>query len=159
PATLHDKLAGCPNFTSNKHPTRMIVLTLPAPLNLTDLKPDIKQYEVTDSPWTEPNTSKPLDPPTPPDWSPKTELDLDLAPGNETGAIVTTPDMVLVRIIVADTSVKIRDDGYAIAAGNDNGKNGQNLCSFTGGFGTTQATFLAYYRHGVAPTYGRYNVG
>ena len=107
------------------------------------------------SPWTSGNPpTAPYNKATP--WSPRTRLDLDLDLGPAGG---TKPEMVLIKIKVDDPTVKFRTDGFAIAAGDTNGRS--MFCQFSGGFGLHDATFAAtYYKpHPNQKTMGSYNIG
>ncbi|HEX4709528.1 hypothetical protein [Phenylobacterium sp.] len=154
-STGSDNLHTCQPFTAANHPTRMIQVELPGTFDPRNLQPVITQMDITAAPWTSGNPPPaPYNKATP--WSPKTRLDLDLDLGPAGG---TKPEMVLIKIIVDDPTVKFRTDGFAIAASDANGRS--MFCQFSGGFGLHDATFGAvYYKpHPNQKTMGSYNIG
>jgi hypothetical protein len=161
PSTDNHLLRTCPPFTATDHPTRIFVIKLTGRFDPRALHPIITESVVTEPPWT---TGNPKGPPLtqiPPAWTPKTPLDLDLnVVIGERPELYGKREKVLIRIVVEDTSVSFRSDGYAIAAGDHNAR--ELFCQFPGGFQEHEATAMTYYftrKPGAADIYSRYNVG
>jgi hypothetical protein len=145
-------------FTANKHPTRYIRVTIPAPFDPRNLQPTMWEWPVTQSPWTSPDSGPGAQFDNKVDWTPKTRLDMNLDLADQpTGP---KPEMVLVNVVLADQTVSFRNDAFAVAVGDTNGK--KMFCSI-GGFGPHEATFVAYYYHNPNPgkkgTFGSFNIG
>lgn len=158
-STGGDLLKTCKTFTDKYHPDRAILIKIPGTFDIGNLNPVIKEYGVNAS-WTGPDLNNPLAGPTPPTWTPRTPLDLNLDLADVPNG--KKPDKILIQIQVEDPNVKFRQDGYAIEAGNVNGNGAKMLCQFNGGFQTQSATFMALYfsdNDGSKPTYGAFNIG
>jgi hypothetical protein len=158
PAKENHLLKACPAFTPADHPTRIYEIELPGiPFDPRNLQPVISQKYVTSMPWLSGDDQQQAPPPTPPNWNAKTPLDLDL---KKPGVMpYGTSEKVLIKIKVDDPAVTFRQDGYAIAAGDHNGK--QLFCQVPGGFTDHSATFMTYYfaaNPGGPEIYSRFNV-
>lgn len=159
-STGGEALNNCKTFTDKYHPDRLILITLPGKFDVNNLSPVITEMDVTASPWTQGNPAAPEPPPSSPTWTPRTKLDLNLGlVANPSGKKV---DKVLIEVLVEDTSVHFRSDGYAIEAGDKTGNSDKMFCQIPGGYQAQYATFMAFYytdNNGTKPTMGSYNVG
>jgi len=146
-----------PPFTAARHPTQMIQIELPGTFDPRNLQPVMTQMGVINAPpWTTPDplSAQPYNGAV--TWSPKTKLDLNLNLGPQGGP---KRHMVLIKIIVRDPNVTFRTDGFAITAGDVNGR--KMFCQIPGGYGVNEATFVAFYYKPTPhqPTMGTFNLG
>jgi hypothetical protein len=162
PSTDNHLLRTCPLFTASDHPTRIYEIKLTGHrFDPRDLHPVITEERVTAPPWTGGDSGEKQLTVIPPEWPSKTPLDLDLnSVIGEARELYGKREKVLIKIAIEDQEVTFRSDGYAISAGDHNGK--ALFCQFLGGFKNHEATFMTYYfkrGHESGDIYARYNVG
>jgi hypothetical protein len=151
-------LDDCKPFTDKKHPTYMFQIRLRGAFDVKHIDPEITEMKVTSPPWTSGNSDTSTPYTTVPAWTPKTRLDLDL--DLYESATGKKREMVLIKIVVDDPSVKFRTDGFAITAETGNGQH--MFCQFKDGFAEHDATFAAYYYFNPNPqhdTLGVFDIG
>lgn len=162
-STGSDALDDCAAFTRQKHPTKLIKVELQGSFDPRKLDPKFTQMDVTHSPWTtgDPGTERPFDPHA--TWSPRTRLDMNLGLASAPTGPNPKPQMMLLNVVIDDQTVHLRDDAFAIAASDVNGRKMFCRLSTALPYGKHEATFVAFYyfkpNHPDGETYGSFNIG